>query len=224
MLKLWERSVLKKQHYILELIAQGEGARLDFKFEISDAAKIARSLVAFANTNGGKLLIGVKDNGVIRGIRSEEEYYMIENAALNFCKPPVKFTSKEWNLNGKKVLEVDIPFSDDYPHKAPDTNGRYKAYMRFEDQNILADGVLLKVWNKEKSKQEIQLVFTDDLQDILHFIEENEPITTNDIRHQFKLSKFKTEHLLADLIIFDVVKIEVAESSARFSLNDKPTH
>lgn len=46
---------------------------LDFKFEISDSKKIARSLVAFANTDGGRLLIGVKDNGVISGIRSEEE-------------------------------------------------------------------------------------------------------------------------------------------------------
>jgi len=70
---------MKKQHPIKILIAQGEHQQLDFKFEISDAAKIARSLVAFANTDGGKLLIGVKDNGVIAGVRSEEEKFMIEN-------------------------------------------------------------------------------------------------------------------------------------------------
>ena len=75
---------MKKQHYIKELISQGEGVHLDFKFEISDAQKIARSLVAFANTSGGKLLIGVNDNGVIKGVLSEEEYYMIENASLNY--------------------------------------------------------------------------------------------------------------------------------------------
>lgn len=211
---------MKKQHYIKELIAQGEGDHLDFKFEISDAAKIARSLVAFANTSGGKLLIGVKDNGVIRGIRSEEEYYMMENAAQNYCQPPVKFTSKEWNVNGKKVLEINIPFSSDYPHKAPDPNGKYKAYMRYEDQNILADGVLLKVWNKEKSKEDIQLVFTDDLLEILHFIEKNEPISTNDIRQQFKLSKFKAEHLLSDLIIFDVIKMDITETGLLFYLQE----
>jgi predicted HTH transcriptional regulator len=211
---------LKKQHYIKELIAQGEGAHLDFKFEISDAAKIARSLVAFANTNGGKLLIGVKDNGVVRGIRSEEEYYMIEHAAQNYCRPQVKFTSKEWNIDGKKVLEIDIPFSSSYPHKAPDPSGKYKAYMRYEDQNILADGVLLKVWNKEKSKDDIQLVFTDDLKAILNYIEQNEPVTTTDIRHHFKLSKFKTEHLLSDLIIFDVIKIDLTDAGLFFYLKE----
>ena len=75
---------------------------MDFKFEISDAAKIARSLVAFANTEGGKLLIGVKDNGAIAGVRSEEEFYMLQNAAHRFCQPEVHFTSKEWVLEGKK--------------------------------------------------------------------------------------------------------------------------
>ena len=211
---------MKKQHYIKELIARGEGSHLDFKFEVSDAAKIARSLVAFANTNGGKLLIGVKDNGVIRGIRSEEEYYMIEHAAQDYCRPPVKFSSKEWNVDGKKVLEVDIPFSSDYPHKAPGQNGRYKAYLRFEDQNILADGVLLKVWNKEKNKEDIRLVFTDAIREILHFIEKNEPVNTTDISHRFKLSKFKTEHLLSDLIIFDVVKMDMTENGLLFYLKE----
>ena len=212
---------MKKQHYIKELIAQGEGAHLDFKFEISDAAKIARSLVAFANTNGGKLLIGVKDNGVIRGVRSEEEYYMIENAAQNYCRPQVSFTSREWNIAGRKVLEIDIPFSSDYPHKAPDPGGKYKAYMRYEDQNILADGVLLKVWNKEKSKRDIQLVFTDSLQEILYFVEKNEPVTKADIRQYSGLSKFNAEHLLSDLIIFDVLKMDITDSGLLFYLKEQ---
>ena len=47
------------------LIAQGEHQQQDFKYEISDVRKIARTLSAFANTDGGRLLIGVKDNGKI---------------------------------------------------------------------------------------------------------------------------------------------------------------
>ena len=64
--------------YIHTLIAEGEHQQQDFKFEISDARKIAKTLSAFANTDGGRLLIGVKDNGRIAGVRSEEEKYMIE--------------------------------------------------------------------------------------------------------------------------------------------------
>ncbi len=90
-----------KSKHIHNLILQGEHQQLDFKFEISDARKIARTFAAFANTDGGTLLIGVKDNGNIAGVRSEEEKYMAESAATMYCKPEVKFRTKEWNINGK---------------------------------------------------------------------------------------------------------------------------
>jgi len=211
---------LKKPNYIKELISKGEGLHLDFKFEISDAAKIARSLVAFANTGGGKLLIGVNDEGHIKGIQSAEEFHMIENAANNYCKPAVPFTSKEWNIKGKKVLEVNIPFSMEYPHKAPDHDGKYKAYIRYEDQNLLADSLLVKLWNKEKNKNDIQLIYTEELRNILLFIEQNEPVKVKDILSAFHLSKFYTEHLLTDLVIFDVLKMDMSETTIQFYLTD----
>ena len=81
--------MLYKIPYIKKLISEGEHQQLDFKFEISDSRKIAKTLVAFANTDGGTLLIGVKDNGNIAGIRSDEEYYMVEAAATMYCKPSI---------------------------------------------------------------------------------------------------------------------------------------
>lgn len=95
--------------YIQELILQGENQQLDFKYCITDAKKIARSLVAFSNTDGGTLLIGVKDNRTITGIRDDEEYYMIETAAYIFCRPEVKFKSQIWNVEGKIILEITVP-------------------------------------------------------------------------------------------------------------------
>ena len=71
---------MKKKHPIEALIEQGEHQQLDFKFEVSDSKKIARTLSAFANTDGGRLLIGVKDNGNISGVHSEEEIYIAPSA------------------------------------------------------------------------------------------------------------------------------------------------
>ncbi len=97
------------QAHIRSLIAQGEHQELDFKFEISDARKIARTLSAFSNTDGGRLLIGVKDNGRISGIRSDEEFYMVGSAASLYCKPEVRFESRSHTIEGKSVLEIYIP-------------------------------------------------------------------------------------------------------------------
>jgi predicted HTH transcriptional regulator len=79
--------MLRQKSYIEELISQGEGQQLDFKFNISDSRKIARSISAFANAQGGTLLIGVKDNGAIAGIRSDEELFMLEAATEMYLKP-----------------------------------------------------------------------------------------------------------------------------------------
>ena len=95
---------MRRRHPIEELIAQGEHQQLDFKFEVSDSKKIARTLSAFANTDGGRLLIGVKDNGAIAGVRSDEEYYMIEAASKMYTRPEVPFEAKRWDMNGKTVL------------------------------------------------------------------------------------------------------------------------
>lgn len=92
---------LTDTQYIQQLVSEGEHCHQDFKFEISDARKIARSLSAFANTEGGRLLVGVKDNGKIAGIRSEEEIYMIEAAATLYCRPAVDLKTQATTWKGK---------------------------------------------------------------------------------------------------------------------------
>ncbi len=86
---------IKGRTYILGLISQGEHVQQDFKYAISDARKIARSISAFANNMGGRLLIGVKDNGAIAGVRNEEDIYVVEQAAQLYCRPAqtVEFTA-----------------------------------------------------------------------------------------------------------------------------------
>ena len=80
--------------YLKKLIANGENQQLDFKYCISDSRKIARTLSAFANTDGGRILIGVRDNGSIAGIKSDEEYYMVDTAVQLYCRPEIDFTIK----------------------------------------------------------------------------------------------------------------------------------
>ena len=99
---------LTDTQYIHALIAEGEHQQQDFKFEISDARKIAKTLSAFANTDGGKLLIGVKDNGKIAGVRSDEEQYMIEAAAELYFSPEVNYIMQNYLVEGRSVLVVLI--------------------------------------------------------------------------------------------------------------------
>ena len=138
----------KKSHYIQDLILEGEHEHQDFKYQITDARKIARSITAFANNSGGHLLIGVKDNGNIAGVRSEEEIYMIETAAQMYCSPEQQVTFKVFNVNGKSVVKADIAEADEKPVQAQDDNGVWHVYYRVADENVLASRLHERILQK----------------------------------------------------------------------------
>ncbi|MDP2723289.1 MAG: ATP-binding protein [Bacteroidales bacterium] len=194
-------------HHVKRLISEGEHQHLDFKFEISDAAKIARSLVAFANTDGGTLLIGVKDNGSLKGIQSGEELYMVQRASKNFCQPEVVFASKEWILEGKKILEVKVPVSKQLPHRAPDTQGNYKVFVRIHDQNMMASGIQMKIWKKQQSDEAVQITYNQQVKELLSLVESQPGLGINELKAKLNVSKHKLEELLADLIVMKVIQI-----------------
>jgi len=141
----------KKSHYIQDLILEGEHEHQDFKYQITDARKIARSIAAFANNSGGHLLIGVKDNGNIAGVRSEEEIYMIETAAQMYCRPEQTVTFKVFNINGKSVVKADILEAAEKPVEAPDDNGNWHVYYRVADENVLASRLHERIMSAEES-------------------------------------------------------------------------
>lgn len=132
--------------YIRALISEGEHVCQDFKFEVSDSRKIARSLSAFANTEGGRLLIGVKDNGRIAGVRSEEEMYMVEAAARVYCRPEVEVEMKVYRPEGRQVLVASVQPAPVKPVTVREEDGRMLAYVRIADENILATAVHIGVW------------------------------------------------------------------------------
>jgi predicted HTH transcriptional regulator len=206
--------------YIQELIKEGEHQQQDFKFEISDSKKIARSLVAFANTDGGRLLIGVKDKGALAGVRSDEEIHMVEAAAQLYCQPEVQFTTKEWNINGKLILEVFVPRNKKEKHKAPDKNNIYKVYVRVGDQNLLATPIMLKVWKKEKQKLPVKISITETEMQLLRYLNEHQSINLEEFLQLSGIKKRRAEAILVDFILLGIISIELTEKEARFHLSE----
>lgn len=192
--------------YIHSLIAEGEHQQQDFKFEISDARKIAKTLSAFANTDGGRLLVGVKDNGKIAGVRSEEERYMVEAAARLYCTPQVDCEMQAFMVEGRCVLVVTIPESVHKPVYAKDESGRNLAYLRIADENILATPVHLRVWQQSDNPSGELMAYTGREQLLLRLLEENESLSLNKYCRMACISRRAAEHLLAKLIRYDIVE------------------
>ena len=191
--------------YIHRLIAEGEHQTQDFKFEISDACKIARSLSAFSNTDGGRLLIGVKDNGKIAGIRSEEEAYMIEAAAQMYCVPPIQCRMQNYTVEGKNVLIATVTPSDSKPVYAKDEHGKSWAYVRVKDENILATPIHLMVW-RQSQKAGALLRYTQKEENLLKMLAEEKAVTLSQYCRRTHTPQRKAEALFAHLIRFGIIE------------------
>jgi predicted HTH transcriptional regulator len=207
------------KRYIKNLISQGEHQQLDFKFEISDSKKIARTFSAFANTEGGKLLIGVKDNGVITGIRTDEEYYMIDTACV-YCKPEIKYKAKKWCIEGRWILEVTIPKSNKRPHYARNEDGKWLAYIRVGDKNLLANRILLRVWKNKDRKKGVFFSYGNTEKKLLDNLNINKRITLSEFRKSAKINKFKAENILIKLISMGIIKIEFTDKEVFYRLEE----
>ena len=205
--------------YIHNLIKQGEHQKLDFKHSITDSKKIARSLAAFANTDGGILLVGVRDNGSIAGVQSDEEFYMVQAAADLYCRPAIKFETKAWQINGKTILEITISrVSEDKLITAPDKNGLYKVYIRVNDENLIVNNIYLKAWNKKKSVKGVLVRYDKPEKILFEYLQENNEITFSKFIKIAELSKYKAEKVLVNLIVLDLIKIVFTENQVKYRL------
>lgn len=205
--------------YLRKLIAGGENQRLDFKYCVSDSRKIARTLAAFANSDGGILLIGVRDNGSIAGIRSDEEYYMVETAADLFCRPKIDYSIKQHQVGTKTILEVEVMKGAVRPYQVKNENGRWLAYFRHKDQNLLANKVLLSIWRKIEKGSGVMVKFGKAENSLMEYLSKNSTITFSRFRKIAHISAYRAENILANLTLFKILIMNASEKGFTYELN-----
>jgi predicted HTH transcriptional regulator len=205
--------------YLRKLIDGGENQRLDFKYCVSDSRKIARTLSAFANSEGGTLLIGVRDNGSVAGIRSDEEIYMVDTAVQLFCRPEIIYSIKQHITGGKTILEVDVIKGIKKPYQAKDENGRWLPYFRHHDQNLVANKVLLQVWRKAEKGKGVLVKFGKAENLLLDYVAKNGSITLSKFKRIARISSRRAESILANLILFKVLKMNASEKGFSYEIN-----
>ena len=205
--------------YLKKLISEGEGQKLDFKYCISDSRKISRTLSAFSNTEGGKLLIGVRDNGSIAGVRSDEEFFMIETASKLFCRPEIPVIIKQHISDGKTVLEVEVEKGEKRPYEAKGEDGKWHAYFRKNDQNLEANNIIRLLWKKNKSETGVLIRFGKPENLLMDYLKKNGTITFSAFRKLAGIPCYRAEKILVNLLLCDVIEMDVSEKGYTYSLN-----
>lgn len=200
------------------LILEGEGVTLDFKKTITSCEKIAKTMVSFANNKGGRLLVGVSDDGSISGVKSEdEEKFMLTRAAHFFCKPALDPLFEEIYIDDKIVLVVDIRKSEMKPHYALAEDKKWWVYIRVKDKSVLASKIVVDVLKRENNDQGVFLEYSSKEKALLEYLNENERITSREYSDMLNLSRRRTQRILVNLVLSGVIRLHTTEKEEYYT-------
>ncbi|MEZ5478524.1 MAG: ATP-binding protein [Thiolinea sp.] len=105
---------------IQERIRNGEDSTTQFKRDVTDANRLAEEMVAFANAQGGVLLIGVDDDGLVSGLDDAQISrlnQLISNTASENVKPPIYPLTELLEIQGKRLMVVNIRRGEARPYQ-----------------------------------------------------------------------------------------------------------
>jgi len=200
------------------LILQGENDRVDFKQRVRQPEKIARTLVSFANTRGGVILIGVKDNGTISGIDPEEEKHTLQLAADFYCDPPVQVQYEEVEEDNLTVLKVIIPESIHKPHFAKIKEDDWRGYVRVKDTSVQTSKMADKALAMEPEQFE-PLPLDRHENAILLYLQKAPRITLRQFMQLANLSERRAYRTLVKLVIHGYLRLHDKEKEAYYTLS-----
>lgn len=204
------------------LAAKGEGLKIEFKKKAAFPEKIVREVVAFANTEGGDLLIGVDDDGTVSGTRFiEEEIFVMQKAIRELILPKLDCEIHLINLSGKKGVAVfRIAQSPDRPHFLQEKD-RKQAFIRVQDRSVQASREVWEVLKRGRVPKDTIFTYGGKEGILMKALAESEKITLREFARLAKIPKFLASKTLVRLVTANVLNIHPQESEDFFTLKDR---
>ncbi len=219
---------------VLRLIEEGEGFEIEFKRKVSTPEKIARTMIALANTKGGHILFGVDDDGSIIGVESEKsEADLIREAGTEFCEPKIVPEIEIVPFDGKDVIVAYVAQSDNKPHFYTGENGNgngngnghthpedhTRVFIRVNDKTVMASKEVVKILRAERADAPpVRLEFGENEKRLFRYLEEYERITTREFSKLVNISEQRATRILVSLVRAGVMRIHTLEKRDYFTL------
>ena len=236
---MFEGIIEEKQAYrkkvtrrdVMALISEGEGLHIEFKRHFSSPEKIAKEMIAFANTKGGTILFGVDDDGSVFGLQSEKsELSEIEHTSQFLCDPPIAISCDIIPWSGKKdIIAVTVLSSMDKPHTLVEydaagkrvMNGARTGFVRVKDKSLQASKEVMKVMRAFRTDAPpLRIAFGYNERALFAYLEENGKITVGEFADLVNISRRRASKILVDLVRAGTLLLHTVESAEFFSLGE----
>jgi hypothetical protein len=202
-----------------QLVRSGEGLHLEFKRRASSPDQLVREMIAFANTSGGILLVGVNDDGELSGVKyPEEESLVIRKALKKHCRPFLPYNETVIALPGKKfVIQYEIPVSRKRPHVYMVSKKQSVTYIRIRDMSMKASREMSEIVRRGKLGKNIEFTYGEHESALMKFLERKDKITLPEFQILTGLSYQEAAEKLITLVLTNVLRITPTEKGDFYS-------
>lgn len=216
----------KRLRAIIEL---GESDTVEFKRKFSGFEKIAKEMIALANTRGGVLLVGVDDDGTIVGVDSEKsEIDLLTSSAEFYSNPPIEYDIEVVEIDGVDVIAVRIPESRTKPHQLvhspSESNGTADprdtcVYIRQGEKSVMASREVVRVLAAQQPDAPPLVLEIGNIERTLFdHLEKNERITLREFRHLVNISERRASRSLVRLVRAGLIRLFTNEGEDYYTL------
>ncbi|MCW5909592.1 MAG: ATP-binding protein [Cyclobacteriaceae bacterium] len=202
---------------IKRLALEGEGQHLEFKRKAAHPEKIVRELIAFANTDGGTLLIGVDDNGSVPGVKyPDEEIHVVTQSLIKHCKPLLVYQESVLPISENRfVIRYDVSPSEKIHFLL--LNNKRETFVRVKDMSIKASAEMQEIIRRSKKKRDVRFTFGEAEKKLMQHLEQNPRITLLQYMKFSGLNRFRASRKLILLVLANVLKITASEKGDLYS-------
>lgn len=207
---------------LLSLIEGGENLYCEFKLRFSSHEKIAHELIAFANTKGGFLIIGIDDDKTVIGVQSEKgETELVNETAQRYCEPPVPINIEYIELFGKEIVVVQVFESNMKPHRLQDYSdfdiNKANVYIRVNDKSMLASKEMVRILKSNSRDTELKkYVIGNNEKIVFDYLDTNETINVKQLSKTANISERRASRTLVKLVRANLLHIHVKDNGEEF--------
>ncbi len=203
---------------LTRIVNMGEGDFVEFKRRVPEPQRIAKEIVAFANTSGGRLLLGVDDAGVIAGLKDPEEQIFLLNSALEEATDPtVKVALRRVRVSRKReVVVATVSRSPERPHFVVGAHQR-TAYVRIGEKSLEASREAVRLMRASARPEEVSFEFGDKELLLMRYLDQYGRITVDQFARLADIRRKQASHTLVLLTRGNVLAFHSAEGGDFFT-------
>jgi predicted HTH transcriptional regulator len=208
---------------LLELIEEGENIQCEFKRKFSTPEKIAREMIAFANTKGGYILFGVDDDKKIVGVESEKETSeLVKDTALNYCEPKLDFFLDYKEVDGKEIVIVEVPESKYKPHRLQDYKPELDitdavVTIRVNDKSVLASKEMIRILRAQTNQIALKkYVLGPTEKTVFEYLSKVERISVKELSNLVNISERRASRTLVKMVRANLLMIHTKDNGEEF--------